>query len=432
MTLPQDRRAAWLATGLAVTFLTLANVSHTIALRYALLLGMLCWAVAERKPLWQTLRASVPARWLAAFLAYGLVHALWLSAWPEASVSEWRGQLLMGGLWFVGGTVLFLRRRALSVMDCVVLAGMLLVGAEVLLSLHYRLTYGMWPYMEVFTTATKLEFTFFVNFAMVFVAILAGFGQGKTRFPLWLLLLTGALMFFASFHAGARNGLIGLAYLVVSFSLIYVLTHRQQISLTRLLSLVLLVAVGLGSFVYQAVQKDARNQVFVESAVMAWQDRDGNGWLRTGPYPRLANGQMVDDSAYERVAWIRAGIDLIAARPWGYGFDRRAFARALTVSGHANKVGHSHSGFIDLGVGLGVPGILLWLGFCLSLLWQGLCAFTRRRDLAGLALMLVTCGFMGRMLLESVSKDHMLHLFLFTIAALLAQMQLNQTEASNE
>lgn len=79
-----------------------------------------------------------------------------------------------------------------------------------------------------------------------------------------------------------------------------------------------------------------------------------------------------------------------------------------------------------------MPGILLWLGFCLSLLWQGLCAFTRRRDLAGLALMLVTCGFMGRMLLESVSKDHMLHLFLFTIAALLAQMQLNQTEASNE
>ena len=140
-------------------------------------------------------------------------------------------------------------------------------------------------------------------------------------------------MFFASFHAGARNGLIGLSYLVLSFTLIYVLTHRQQLSLTRLLVLLLLVGVGMAGFVSKAVQKDARNQIFVQSATIAWQDRDGLGWLRMGPYPKLDDGREVDASAYERVAWIRAGLDLMAERPMGYGYGRRAFSQGTLCRG---------------------------------------------------------------------------------------------------
>lgn len=418
--------ARW-AVLLAVTFLTLANVSHTIALRYILLAVLLCWAVVDRWRLVTTLRQlSASARWLAAFLLYALLHSVIFSEWPAVSLAEWRSQLLMGGLWFVAGLVLFHRQRDLSVMDCVVLAGALLVGTEVVLAVKYRLLNGTWLYQEVFTTATKLEFTFFVNFAMAFVATLVGFGKGKTRYPFWLLLLTGGLMFFASFHAGARNGVIGLTYLILSFTFIFVLSHYRNIGFGRLVFFLSMILLGTGAFVQAAFERDTRNQVFVETAKIAWQDTEGQGWLRTGPYPLLANGNTVDPSAYERIAWIRGGLDLIADKPLGYGYDRRAFNQALTLSGYPNQVGHSHSGFIDLGVGLGVPGILLWLGFCFSLVWQGYLAFRKRRDIAGLALMLVTCGFMGRMVLESVSKDHMLHIFLFTVAALLAQMQLNQ------
>lgn len=430
-------RALWRQSGfwavlLAILFLTVSNVSHTIALRYVLLAVFLGWAVIERQVLLRTLSSwPVPTLLLGSFLLYALLHSVVLSSWMSISLAEWRSQLLMGGLWFIAGTVLFSRQRPLSILDCVVTAGLLLVSAEVFMAVRYYYQHGAWPYMEVFTTATKLEFTFFVNFAMAFVAVLAGFGKGRTRFPLWSLLAIGALMFFASFHAGARNGLIGLSYLVLSFTLIYVLTHRQQLSRTRLLVLLLLVGGGMAGFVYKAVQKDARNQIFVQSATIAWQDRDGLGWLRMGPYPKLDDGREVDVSAYERVAWIRAGMDLMAERPMGYGYDRRAFSQALFAVGKPNQIGHSHSGFIDLGVGLGVPGVLLWLSFCLSLIVIGLKAFVLRRDVAGLALMLVTCGFLGRMMLESVSKDHMLHIFLFTVAALLAWIHQGQTGKSH-
>ncbi|WP_147693494.1 O-antigen ligase family protein [Vogesella mureinivorans] len=426
------RQPGYWAVLLAIIFLTVSNISHTIALRYVLLTVFLVWAFVERQVLVRTLSSwQVPTLLLGSFLLYALLHSVVLSGWMATSLAEWRSQLLMGGLWFIAGTVLFSRQRPLSIMDCVVTAGLLLVAAEVFMAMRYYYLHGSWLYMDVFTTATKLEFTFFVNFAMAFVAVLAGFGKGKTRFPLWYLLAIGALMFFASFHAGARNGLIGLSYLVLSFTFIYVLTHRQQLSRARLVVLLLVVSIGMVGFVSKAIQKDARNQIFVQSVTMGWQDRDGLGWLRMAPFPLLEDGRAVDSSAYERVAWIRAGLDLVAERPMGYGYDRRAFSQALFSVGKPNQIGHSHSGFIDMVVGLGVPGVLLWLSFCVSLIVIGLKAFVLRRDAAGLALMLVTCGFLGRMVLESVSKDHMLHIFLFTVAALLAQIYQGQTGKSH-
>ncbi len=426
------RQPGFWAVLLAIIFLTVSNISHTIALRYLLLAILLAWAFVERQVLVRMLSSwPVPSLLLGGFLFYALLHSVMLSGWMATSLAEWRSQLLMGGLWFISGMVLFSRQRCLSVMDCVVTAGLLLVAAEVFMAVRYYYLHGSWLYMEVFTTATKLEFTFFVNFAMAFVAVLAGFGKGKTRFPLWCLLAIGALMFFASFHAGARNGLIGLSYLVLSFTFIYVLTHRQQLSPVRLAVLLLIVGVGMAGFLSKAIHKDARNQIFVQSATMGWQDRDGSAWLRMEPYPLLADGREVDASAYERVAWIRAGLDLIIEQPMGYGYDRRAFRQALFSQGKPNQIGHSHSGFIDMAVGLGVPGVLLWLSFCVSLIVIGLKAFVLRREVAGLALMLVTCGFLGRMVLESISKDHMLHIFLFTVAALLAQIHQAQSGKSH-
>ena len=183
------RQPGFWAVLLAILFLTVSNVSHTIALRYVLLALFLVWAVVERQVLLRTLSSwPVPTLLLGSFLLYVLLHSVVLSGWTSISLAEWRSQLLMGGLWFIAGTVLFSRQRPLSILDCVVTAGLLLVAAEVFIAVRYYYQHGAWPYMEVFTTATKLEFTFFVNFAMAFVAVLAGFGKGKTRFPLWACL----------------------------------------------------------------------------------------------------------------------------------------------------------------------------------------------------------------------------------------------------
>lgn len=410
-------------------FLTLANVSHTIALRYAILALMLLLAFFGQASCASAIRAArsnVLA--LAAFLAYALLHTCALSGWRPISLHELYSQLLMGGLWFLAGLWLFQRQRWLSIADLVILAGTVLAAAEFGHSAYLYLSTGQWPFMETYTTATKLEFSFFMNFVLGFIAAAFCFGSGPndkriTRLPRWALGLIALLILFVSLKAGARNGMIGLVYLMLSIFFVFMVFEGFRFAWYKVLCIGLLVlsaAVAIGVY---TIRNDPRNHAFVESVEAGWNYSATKAWLRMEPYPKMSTGEIVDASAYERVSWIHSGLDLIKARPLGYGFSRDAFSLALTQTGHPNKVGHSHSGFIDLGLGLGIPGILLWLIFCGQLIRVGFQAFSHRREVLGLVLMLVTCGFIGRMLLESINKDHMLHIFLFTVAALLAEIQ---------
>lgn len=425
-----------LAIGLSLLFLTLASVSHTIALRYVILLLMLVLVAKdypELKRHWREQRGPIAA--IGAFLLFALLHSLSLSMWPEASASEFRSQLLMGGLWFVAGLALFRPSRRWTISDLVILAGCVLALAEFSHGAYIYLTTGLWPYNEVYTTATKLEFTFFMNFVLAFIVAAFCFGQrdGKwiTNFSRWSLGLAASLILFVSLKAGARNGMIGLIYLMFSMLLVYTVFEGVKIGWGKTLVIASFVLAALASLTVYTIKQDSRNQIFFESATAGWHYADTKAWLRIAPRPKLSNGMDVDGSAYERVAWIHSGLDLIAAKPLGYGYSRNAFTNALTATGHPNQVGHSHSGFIDLGVGLGVFGIVLWLAFCGVLIRAGYRAFRLRRDTLGLVLMLVTCGFLGRMLLESVNKDHMLHIFLFTAAALLAELKQREKGAAH-
>lgn len=425
-----------LAIGLSLLFLTLASVSHTIALRYVILLLMLVLVAKdypELKRHWREQRGPVAT--LGAFLLFALLHSVSLSMWPEASAGEFRSQLLMGGLWFVAGLALFRPPRRWTISDLVIFAGCILALVEFAHGAYVYLTAGQWPYMEVFTTATKLEFTFFMNFVLAFIVAAYCLGRGArrkiTQIPNWGLCCAAVLILFVSLKAGARNGMIGLVYLMLSMLLVYTVFEGVKIGWSKALAIGALVVVAASSITIYTVRQDSRNQIFFESASAGWHYADTKAWLRMEPQPKLSNGMPVDGSAYERVAWIHSGLDLIAAKPMGYGYSRNAFTNALTATGHPNQVGHSHSGFIDLGVGLGVIGVALWLAFCGVLIWTGYRAFRLRRDTLGLVLMLVTCGFLGRMLLESVNKDHMLHLFLFTAAALLAELRQREKGAAH-
>ncbi|WP_174874767.1 O-antigen ligase family protein [Vogesella oryzae] len=413
---------------LALVFVTVANVSHTVALRYVLLVLFLGYSVCHRYALLDFIRSSRKLFWsLAAFVGYVFLHSLLWSNWPELSLGEARSQMLMGLLWFVAGGVLFWRRQALSIKDVVLLAGTLLCGVELGHAGYVLVTTGALPYQTAFTTATKLELTFFINTVLVFLAVrlFADFSPRfhyASRLPRWLPYLALLLLLSVSLMAGARNGLIGMVYLAFSMLGVFLYWERKRLGWRKALLIVFVICAAVGAMAGYAFHKDTRNQVFAGSADMGWHYQTSKGWLRTEPYPVMANGQGVDPSAYERTAWISRGLDLIRDNPLGYGYGRNAFTRALTHLGIENKLGHSHSGFIDLGVGLGVPGILLWLLFCLSLMFTGLRRFVRGQNTTGLVLALVVGGFVGRMLIESIQRDHLLHLFLFIVGALLAEL----------
>jgi O-antigen ligase len=155
-----------------------------------------------------------------------------------------------------------------------------------------------------------------------------------------------------------------------------------------------------------------------------WNYQQSNAWYDIyTPLPKLPDGRQVDDSAYKRLAWFHRGLDLVAEHPLGFGYGRDAFGLALLHEGYKTYPStNAHSGIIDLGIRLGMPGILLWTAYCLALVVVGYRAFATRGDVLGLVLLLLSCGYMGRMMIESIQRDHMLYLFLFISAGLLAEI----------
>ena len=63
--------------------------------------------------------------------------------------------------------------------------------------------------------------------------------------------------------------------------------------------------------------------------------------------------------------------------------------------------------------------MILWLAFigiCLRTGWR---RYRDQRDPRGLILFFVTAGFLGRMLLDSINRDHMLVMFFLLLGTLL-------------
>lgn len=423
---------------IALVFLVAASVPGTVALRYVLLvLALILIALTRRTELvllWREERLSTLL--LGAFVLWAGLHTAWLAKWPDYAWNEYRSQILVAALWALAGWGLFRRRRGLSILDMVIVGGALLALAEFVIEAWKWHQTGSWPYQMTFTTATHLEFTFLTNLVLGFLLVTLCFGFGAenrlTRFSRPVLLLLTALILFVSLRAAARNGMIGLIYMSFSMLLVYLLFQGRQLGRARCTAIVVAVLVLLAALGTYSVKMDTRNAVFIGSVEAGWNYQRTQAWLNMAPLPKLPDGRTVDDSAYKRVAWIHSGLMLIANDPLGYGYGRGAFGRALGGLGYHNNVAHSHSGLIDLGVGLGVPGILLWLGYCWVLVVIGVRAFAARRDTLGLVLTLASCGFIGRMLIESIQRDHMLSLFLFIMSGLLAEMHARRDAARQE
>lgn len=418
-----------LVAGLTLMLVTVANLPGTIALRHGVLVVLLLLALTDFRQACREQRVVVVL--LGIFMLYALLHCSLLSLWPQYALSEYTSQLLVALLWFCVGLSLFRRKLPFSIIDIVMLSGLLLGLAEFGMEARERVLTGVWPYMVTFVTVSHLEFTFYINLVLAFVLSVFIFGyRGErrwSRLPRWSVASIALFLVFVSLRVAARNGMIGLVYLALTLLVLYVLFEGGRLGRLRTLALIGLALIVITSLGFYSFRADPRNQKVIESVSIGWNYEHTQGWLWNDRLPLMHNGQPVEMSAYQRTAWIHCGLRLIAARPIGYGYGRGAFSRALESRGIPNPLAHSHSGIIDLGVGLGVPGLLLWLGFCWTLVWFGYRAFAARHDLHGLILMLVSCGFIGRMALESIMRDHMVCLFLFIAAALLSEMKTDTT-----
>ena len=125
-------------------------------------------------------------------------------------------------------------------------------------------------------------------------------------------------------------------------------------------------------FVANSIQTNDSWRTFSADAKVSRDIQTYPQWKYNGAqgYPNNELGTVVSTTNYERLAWGKVGIKLIVQNPLGYGLLERSCGHLAKINWPDSKLHQSHSGWIDLTLGLGIPGIALILTSLLILLYQ--------------------------------------------------------------
>jgi O-Antigen ligase len=442
-----QRGTAWqlILSGLLVFGLIFVwPIQYTIALRNVILgflLLLMVWGV------WCNRAAGVryygdlvgvSGKALILLTCWIVFQAALISPFPEKAFQEITGQWLKGLACFMLGTLVVgtsainrhhVRRPVWLWLVTLVLG--LQVALTVVDGFYLYAQTGAFQLGVARLMGHKALASYVCNtlFAVLAADILGRIFYRKRLLPMPVVGVLGLIVvgLVCTWMIQARNGLIGLGSLLLSCLVIVWLERRAQAKAGKLALVLALIAGLFIAFAWGNYKTDPRWQKFEESAALGWQLNDSHAWIKPAvhPYPLMSNGEQVDISAYERAAWIKSGVILAMQHPLGLGYDRSSYgrARAMHFGPDAQEgVGdHSHSSLIDLAIGIGIPGLLLWMAFLIALMLAGWRAFSRTLNPEGLVLIFLVTGFFGRSLIDSNIRDHMLEQFMFLAAMLLAE-----------
>ena len=413
-------------------------IPHTITLRFVLLGVTLLYfglLVRGRRGNFQgTRQITLLVTLYLALSAWIVMNALLISPEPAWALGEIQGQWGNAALSLVAGVLIgaAVQRRVISASGAVMAILIALAVHTLYLdasSLHAWLTKGvLLRRSEGLTEGPDKSNYLTIAFLGFLFSEIYYRGVRQSRFiPVnrWLLGGMIVLGLFAFYLEEIRNGLAPIILVLVSFLALYIIDRKDKIKSGRLMRNVVLLACLAGAFGLFIVKSDPRWQNVAASAKLAWQTQDNSAWLNDDPAHQqkwLPDGHRVEASTYLRTVMLKEGLQIVAAHPFGVGYGRNAFGHALKAK-YGQGSGHSHSGLLDLAIGVGIPGVVLWLALLGYAAYAGAAAFLRHNSYPGLALLVLVITFGVRMIFDSVIRDHMLQQFMFT-AALLATLAL--------
>ena len=184
-------------------------------------------------------------------------------------------------------------------------------------------------------------------------------------------LATIPAVLFVFYGENIKNGVVYSAALLLLFLGVLVFRNFRHYWAIKLLVLGVVLVIGV-LFVANSIQTNDSWRSFWADAKIARDTQTYQQWKYNGEkgYPNNELGTMVSVTNYERIAWAKEGIKLAMQNPLGYGLIERSFGHLAKINWPDSKLHQSHSGWIDLALGLGIPGIALILTSLLILLYQ--------------------------------------------------------------
>lgn len=187
-------------------------------------------------------------------------------------------------------------------------------------------------------------------------------------FMLHLAAIAATLFLF--YVQDIKNGMAYSAMLMVIFLLILVLTHFSNPFLARhrWRNLIFSAAVtgAMGFALYPHIKKNDSWRTLIADTKVAIQLDKYQQWKYAGTqgYPNNEFGAVVSGTNYERAAWFLVGLKLAKETPLGFGLVEDSFKKMAKANWPevSPNLSHSHSGWLDVVLAVGLPGTMLLLG----------------------------------------------------------------------
>jgi hypothetical protein len=183
-----------------------------------------------------------------------------------------------------------------------------------------------------------------------------------------IFIATYGFVFIFDAKAGVGMGFILITFwLAIGLLFIFKSTmleqdrKRRRAFLMRSLVVFFLAVTSLSWFTAKHIKNNPGWGNLLEDMAMGAQIKKYPNWkdpIGLGE-PLRGDGSKVEGSAYLRVAWARVGLEVICERPLGAGIFRYFHIHLKTLGLKDDVTPYTHSAWIDLGLGFGLPGLLL-------------------------------------------------------------------------
>lgn len=169
---------------------------------------------------------------------------------------------------------------------------------------------------------------------------------------------------FVFYGQNIKNGFLYEALLFIFFLLMMVVATKKHWTPIKV-GIIALTLIGVSFVGYRHIQQNNSWATFAADYKIAVQLDRYQEWKYNGEkgYPINELGRVVSITNYERIAWGLVGMSLFREDLLGYGLIENSFGPLVNKKWPESsaRLSHAHSGWLDLGLGLGLPGLALVL-----------------------------------------------------------------------
>lgn len=363
--------------------------------------------------------------WLFVVLTMWIVITAFLSKETAWSLGEIKGQWITPMLYFIA----FILLAIYSLTQRLIKPLYTVIFIALFIHILYIDIFALQHYLETDTLISRVkgltkgpdDANYLTNILLAFIMaeIIYRFKCEKQMLIVnnYILVLLFLAIIFSSLVEGMRNGVVAIVFLGITSLFFMLYKNSKRTKTTKFAIMFIIIATITAPLLYNA-NNDSRWDSLIETIPIALDTETNQHWFdKNSPIPKLSNGENVSASNYERIAWGYEGLKLIIKDPIGYGFGRNAFGHAIKEKyGQYPTSMHSHSGIIDLGIGTGIIGVLLWVVIGIYITILSYQYFIRYHSFFALISLFSTTGFYARFLVDSNMRDHVFLMFLSLMA----------------